>query len=141
MATTVVLHNEGAYRVPDEFGRRGRNYFLLKNQQWNHVVWEIAHLSRDQVTGVEFAYRMQGHEPGATDTVRYYVDTLDLQKVAADHSEGWTVSPGRIAYSHTGYALDRRKLAFTCDPTPSEFTLIDAATGGTDQYAPAATTD
>jgi hypothetical protein len=129
ISMSVVLHNEGTYRVPDEFGRRGRNYFLLKNQQWNHVVWEIAHLSRDQVTGVEFAYRMQGHEPGATDTVRYYVDTLDLQKVAADHSEGWSVAPGRIAYSHTGYALDRRKLAFTCDQTPSEFRLIDAATG------------
>ena len=37
------LHNAGTVKVPDEYGREGLHYFLLKNDQWNHVVVEIAH--------------------------------------------------------------------------------------------------
>ena len=129
ISMSTVLRNEGTFRVPDEYGRRGRNYFLLKNLQWNHIVWEITHLSRDRVTGIEFIYRMQGHEPGATDTVSYYIDTLELQKVMPDYYEGWKVTPGRIAYSHTGYPLDGSKIAVTSDNVPSEFTVYDASNG------------
>ena len=126
ISMSVVLRNEGAFRVPDEYDRQGRNYFLLKNQQWNHIIWEITHLSRNRVTGVEFIYRMQGHEPGATDTVQYYIDTFELQKVTPDHYEGWKVAPGRIAYSHTGYPLHGSKIAMTSDDVSSEFTICDA---------------
>jgi len=127
ISMSVVLRNEGMFRVPDEYGRRGRNYFVLRNRQWNHVVWEIAHLGRDKVTGVEFIYRMQGHEPGTADTVRYYIDTLELQKVVPDHYEGWNVAPGRIAYSHTGYPLKGSKIAITSDTIPDEFAVINSA--------------
>jgi len=129
ISMSAVLRNEGTFHVPDEYDRRGRTYFLLKNQQWNHIVWEITHLSRDRVTGVEFIYRMQGHEPGATDTVHYYIDTLELQKVTPEHYEGWNVAPGRIAYSHTGYPLHGSKIAMTSDDVSSEFTICDASTG------------
>jgi hypothetical protein len=124
----VSLRNEGTFQVPDEHDRRGRNYFLLKNNQWNQVVWEIAHLSRDDVTGIEFTYRMQGNEPGATDTVQYYLDTLELQKVDPDHFEGWNVAPGKISYSHTGYPLRGPKIAITSEEVPEEFTLTDTQT-------------
>jgi hypothetical protein len=129
ISMSTVLRNEGTFRVPDEYGRRGRNYFLLKNQQWNHIVWEITHLSRDRVKGIEFIYRMQGHEPGTTHTVSYYIDTLELQNVTPDHYEGWSVAPGRIAYSHTGYPLDGSKIAVTSDNVPSEFAVYDASNG------------
>ena len=129
ISMSVVLRNQGTLPVPDEYGRLGRNFFLLENQQWNHIVWEIAHLSRDKVTGIEFVYRMQGSEPGATNTVRYFVDTLELQKVAPDHFEGWNVAPGRIAYSHAGYPLHGPKIAITSDQVPPEFLLKDAASG------------
>ena len=128
ISMAVALRNEGTFRVPGEFNRRGRNYFLLKNKQWNQVVWEITHLSRDDVTGVEFVYRMQGHEPGATDTVRFYLDELELQTVEPDHYEGWSVAPGKIAYSHTGYALRGPKIAITSDEVPPEFTLTHTQT-------------
>jgi len=126
ISMSVVLRNDGTFRVPDEYGRRGRNFFLLKDRQWNHVVWEIAHLSRDRVTGVEFTYRMQGHEPGATDTARYYLDTLELQRVEPDHHEGWNVAPGRIAYSHTGYPAQGPKIAITGDDVGPEFSVHEA---------------
>ena len=134
VSMSAVLRNEGTFRVPDEYGRRGRNYFLLKNQRWNHIVWEIAHLSRDKVTGVEFVYRMQGHEPGATDTVRYYLDTLELQRVFPDHYEGWNVAPGQIAYSHTGYLRQGPKIAITSDAVPAEFAVINTRTADVKKY-------
>lgn len=126
ISMSVVLRNEGTFRVPDEYGRRGRHYFLLKDRQWNRIVWEIAHLSRDKVTGIEFIYRMQGHEPGATDTVCYYIDTLELQKIEPDLYEGWNVASGRIAYSHTGYPLHGSKIAITSNNDLSEFSVHDA---------------
>jgi len=124
----VLLRNEGTLRVPDEYNRLGLNHFLLKNEEWNHVVWEIPHLSRDRVTGVEFTYRMQGSEPGATDTVCFYLDQLELQKVDADHCEGWKVAPGKIAFSHTGYPLIGSKIALAGDGNAENFTVHDAET-------------
>jgi len=134
ISMSVVLSNKGTFEVPDEYGRRGRNYFLLKDRQWNHVVWEITHLSRDKVTGVEFIYRMQGHEPGATGTVRYYVDTLELQKVTPDHYEGWSVASGQLAYSHTGYPLQGPKIAIASDEMSAKFAVIDVQTAEAKEY-------
>ncbi len=107
----VKLHNEGAVKVPDNYGREGLNFFLLKPNEWNHVVWEIAHLSRDKVTGVSFVYRLQGNEPGATTTVTFDFDRLELQQVTPDHFEGWNVAPGKIALSQSGYAVGSAKSA------------------------------
>lgn len=129
ISMSVVLHNAGTLPVPDSYNRLGLNFFLLKNRQWNHIVWEIAHLSRDKVTGVDFVYRMQGNEPGATDTVTFYLDQLELQHVEADHFEGWAVAPGRIAYSHTGYAPNTIKQAFASSLEAQRFSLIEAETG------------
>jgi hypothetical protein len=124
----VVLHNEGKEKVPDSYGRSGLNFVLLEPDRWNHVVTEIAHLGRDRVTGVEFQYRLQGNEPGATTTVCYDFDHLELQKVDADHFEGWNVAPGQIAYCHTGYSTDAAKTAIVTDSADQEFSIVDAQT-------------
>jgi hypothetical protein len=124
----VVLRNEGREKVPGMYDRNGRNFILLEPDRWNHVVWEIAHLGRDQVTGFEFSYRLQGNEPGATTTVCFDIDCLELQKVDADHFEGWAVAPGRIAYCHAGYATHSLKTALGTDLPEREFSLIDART-------------
>ncbi len=128
ISMSVVLKNEGTLKVPDEYGRLGRNFFMLKDGQWNHIVWEIAHLSRDKVTGVELTYRMQGNEPGATERVCYYLDTLELQTVKPDHFEGWQVAPGKFAYSHTGYTCDGTKLALANGLNADVFELHHAGT-------------
>ena len=124
----LVLHNEGREKVPNSYDRNGRNFVLLEPDRWNHIVWEIAHLGRDKVTGVEFAYRLQGNEPGATTTVCYDFDRLELQRVDADHFEGWDVAPGRIAYSHTGYPVDAPKTAMATGLSEREFRVVDART-------------
>jgi len=121
----LVLHNEGSEKVPGPYGRNGRNHVLLEPDRWNHVVWEIAHLGRDKVTGVDFIYRLQGNEPGATKTVCYDIDHLELQEVDADHFEGWDVTPGEIAYCHTGYPADASKTAIASNVAAKEFTVVD----------------
>jgi hypothetical protein len=128
ISLSLVLHNDGAEKVPGPYSRNGLNFVLLKPNQWNHVVWEIAHLGRDRVTGVEFTYRQQGHEPGATASVTYDFDRLELQRVDADHFEGWNVAPGRIAYCHTGYEPDSEKTALASDLKAPRFQVLDAQT-------------
>jgi len=124
----VVLHSDGRLKSPGP-ARVGMNFLLLNNHAWNHVVWEIPDLPRDKVTGMEFQYRMQGHEPGAADTATFYFDQLELQRVDTDHFEGWNVAPGRIAYSHTGYPAGAAKTAVASDLKAASFQVIDQATG------------
>ena len=124
----VKLHNEGAEKVPDNYGREGLNYFLLKPDQWNQVVWEIPHLARDRVTAVDFIYRLQGNEPDATSVVQFDLDQLELQRVEADPYEGWAVAPGRIAYSHSGYSSGASKTAIGSKLPAREFKLVDTKT-------------
>lgn len=125
ISLSLVLHNDGEEKVPGPHYRNGLNFILLKNQQWNHVVWEIAHLGRDKVRGVEFTYRLQGNEPGATETVLYDFDHLELQRVDPDHFEGWQVAPGRIAYCHTGYDLKGFKNALISDLSIDRFQILE----------------
>lgn len=131
----VSLYNDGELQLPGRAGvtpgvsRLGLNFLVLENQEWNHVVWEIPDLPRDKVTRVEFQYRLQGHEPGATDTVTFYIDRLELQRVATDHFEGWDVAPGRIAYSHSGYQPGAKKVAFASDLEADTFVVITEETG------------
>ena len=127
----VVLHNDGDVKVPDAYGREGLNFFLLKPGQWNQVVWEIPHLSREKVTGVSFTYRLQGHEANGAAQVCYDIDRLELQQVVEDHYEGWEVQPGAIAFSHTGYEAGGPKSALASDLKAVSFDLINMDTGAT----------
>ena len=101
------------------------NYFLLKNNEWNHLVWEIPHMRRDRIEGFSITYRTQGHELMASDSISFYVDKLELQKVKADKTEGWDTDENIIAYSHTGYQTHAQKIAFTSNMGPTEFRILD----------------
>ncbi|MDR1200800.1 MAG: glycoside hydrolase family 9 protein, partial [Tannerellaceae bacterium] len=131
VSISLVFHNDGEDKVPDAYDRNGLNYQVLENQQWNKVYWEIAHLGREKVTGIEIRYRLQGNEPGATETARYFIDEVYLEKVDADHFEGWDVSPEQIAYNHAGYAKDYPKVAFTSEYVAEQFYLKDNTSGKT----------
>ena len=129
---SVILHNDGVVKVPGPYGgRNGRHFILLKPNQWNHCVWEIAHLDRDKITGVELEYRLQGNEPGATNTVIYDFDKLELQKVQPDYFEGWQVAPGQIAYCQAGYQPEEEKTGIASDLKSKEFSVISKETGKT----------
>ncbi len=120
----VKLRNDGLTKVPDSYGREGLNFVLLKPDAWNTVVWEIAHLSRDKVTGLEFIYRLQGNEPGATHVVCFDLDQVELQRVVPDTYEGWRVAPGSIAYCHSGYEPGAPKTGLAQNLKATEFMLV-----------------
>lgn len=128
VSLAVVLQNDGAIKLPGP-ARLGVNHLALENHAWNHVVWEIPDLPRDKVTGVEFQYWLQGNEPGASDTVTFDFDRLELQRVDADYYEGWEVAPGRIAYCHTGYRADAEKTAIASGLDAAEFEVVDHDSG------------
>ena len=130
VAISTIFHNDGEEKLPQP-GKNGLNYQVLENQKWNKVYWEIAHLGREKVTGINIDYRLQGNEPGATETARYYIDEVYLEKVNPDHYEGWNVASGRIAYNHAGYTKGYPKVAFTSEVIGQKFYLKDLTTGKT----------
>jgi hypothetical protein len=111
ISLSVVLHNDGEIKVPDGYLREGIHYYLLKPDQWNEVIWEIDHLSRDQVVGLEFVYRLQGSDVGAADSIQFDIGGITLQQVTADMSEGWLPEADAIVFSHSGYATTAVKSA------------------------------
>jgi hypothetical protein len=124
----IYVYNEGKVKIP------GGAYpvcqaAVMKNKEWNQVVWEITDLSRDSITGVKFECRRQGNEINASDTLTFYIDQLELQKVDPDKYEGWNVAPGRIAFSHTGYQTGTIKKAIASDVVASNFQVINQETG------------
>ena len=127
----LKIYNDGVHKLPALFGQEGETSLLVRNNEWNHVVWEIGNVARDKVTGLEISYYLSGNEPEATDTATYYFDHLELQRVDPDHIEGWDVWPGRISYSHTGYQPGALKKAIASGLDAGEFRVIDEQTGET----------
>lgn len=125
------IQNDGVKKLPALFGQEGETSLLLRNNEWNHVVWEIGNVARDKVTSLEISYYMGGNEPEATDTATHYFDHLELQKVDPDHIKGWNVWPERISYSHTGYQTGAPKTAIANGLDAAEFKLIDEKNGET----------
>jgi len=123
------IFNEGVEKLPALFGQEGENTIVMRNHDWNHVVWEIGNVARDKVTRLEFACLMSGNEPEAADSLTYYFDRLELERVDPDYIEGWAVWPGRISYSHTGYQSGAMKSAIASGLNAREFRLIDCNTG------------
>jgi len=129
ISASLILHNEGSHILPDNTNE-GRNESIpLKNREWNHVVWEIAPLSRDKVTALDFAYGLPKMFPDLGDKTILYIDQMELQTVVPDHVEGWDVSSGKIVFSHAGYVSGSSKTAIASDLPDHNFSLVDADTG------------
>lgn len=126
----IVLHNDGKEKVPDAYYREGVHYVTLQNDKWQQVVWEITPLARDKVTAIEIGYWVNKMLAQAGDHVAFEVARLELQRVDPDHFEGWNVAPGRIAFSHTGYAAGAGKTALSSDIAARDFTLIRVGVDG-----------
>lgn len=120
----IVLHNEGKEAVPDVYHREGIHYVTLKNDVWQHVVWEITPLARDRVTAIEIGYWVNKLLADPDDRVAFEIGRLELQRVEPDHYEGWNVAPGRISFSHTGYQSGASKTAVASDLAAREFELL-----------------
>ena len=132
VSINTLFYNDGEDKVPDVYARNGFNYQMdLENHKWNKVYWEISHLGKDKVTGIEICYFIRGNEPGATETARYFIDEVYLEKVVPDHFEGWNVQPDEIAYNHAGYVKGFPKVAFTSENVGEKFYLKDQTSGQT----------
>jgi len=125
----LTLHNDGAEKLPDMSRREGYHFVILQNRAWNHIVWEIAPLARDKVTAVDFGYAVPKAMAERGDHVVFDLDQLELERVDADHYEGWNVAPGRLAFSHSGYPAGAPKTAIASDLGANEFQLIRMETG------------
>jgi hypothetical protein len=128
-ALDLRLYNDGADKLPGLFGQEGETSLVLHNHEWNHVVWEIGNVSRDKVTGFEASYGLSGNAPGEADSIRWYFDRLDLERVEPDKIEGWDVWPGRISYSQAGYQTGAAKSAIGNGINAGSFQVIDQASG------------
>ena len=88
-------------------------------------------MARDKISKLEISGIMSGNEPESTDTLSFYFDDLELEKVDPDYIEGWSVWPGRISFSHTGYLSDSPKTAIANDLNASEFSIVEEISGQT----------
>jgi hypothetical protein len=129
ISCTLVLHNDGKHKLPDSYNEGRHESIPLKNHDWNHVVWEIAPLSRDRVTAIDFAYSLPRKFPEPGDRTSFDIDRLELQTVEPDHVEGWDVAAGKIAFSHSGYTVGAQKSAIASDLSARQFSLVDQQTG------------
>ncbi len=127
----LELHNDGTAKVPPPFGQEGLHTLVLRNHEWNQVVWEIGNVARDRVTSLNIAYGIRGSEPEAADSVSFDFDQLDLERVEEDYIEGWNVWPGRISYSHAGYPSGATKRAIASGLAAGDFELRNETTGRT----------
>ncbi len=123
------IYNDGEEKLPAPFGQEGETTVVLRNHEWNPVVWEIGNVARDEVTGFEISCLMSGNEPGAATVLTFDFDRLELQQVEPDYVEGWAVWPGRIAYSHSGYASGAAKTAIASELKAKTFQLLDPGSG------------
>ena len=124
ISCTLIVHNDGAHKLPDRYNEGRSESIPLNNHQWNHVVWEITPLDRDRVSALDFAYSLPKKFPDPGDQTILYIDQLELQKVTPDHVEGWDVAPGKIAFSNAGYPLDGTKSAVASDLKATEFSVL-----------------
>jgi hypothetical protein len=129
LSLNLTLHNEGAHLLPDDQNEGRDDSIPLRNRQWNHLVWEIPSLDRNKVTGLSFGYSLPKMLPDPGDQTVFYLDQLELQTVDSDPVEGWDVSPGKIAFSHAGYAPGTTKTAVASGLSSRQFSLIDEITG------------
>ena len=129
ISCSLMLHNDGAHKLPDRYNE-GRNESIpLVNHEWNHVIWEIAPLDRDRITALDFAYSLPKKLPDPGDRTVLYLDQLELQLVDADYTEGWEVAPGRIAFSGSGYSIGASKSALASDLPAGDFSVLRQDTG------------
>jgi len=131
ISCSLVLHNDGAHKLPDRYNEGRHESIILKNRTWNQVVWEIAPLDRDRVTALEFAYSLPKKFPDPGDQTILDIDRLELQKVEPDHVEGWDVASGKMAFSHSGYRRGSAKSALASGLAAREFSVVNLDTGGT----------
>jgi hypothetical protein len=94
--------------------------------RWVQVLWEIDYFPRDSILGFEICQTCTGYDRESGEPwVTIDFDSLELQKVAPDHYEGWDIPAGEIVFSHTGYRPADKKVALAAAGADHKFFLLD----------------
>ncbi|MCL2739379.1 MAG: glycoside hydrolase family 9 protein [Bacteroidales bacterium] len=96
---------------------------LLPNT-WNRVNWEIADIERDAVERMSVSLLLPGCPPEALPTVKIYFGEIRAEKVQADDDWGWELKD-RIAFCHSGYLPNMKKIAIAQNVTDKNFRLYN----------------
>ena len=120
----IVLHNDGKEKVPDNYGREGIHYVTLARNGWQQVVWEIEPLARDRVTMLEIGYWVNKMLAAPGDHIAFEIGRIELQKVTPDVHTGWSIAPGKIAFSHVGHEPGAAKVAIANGLNAVDFSLL-----------------
>lgn len=106
----------------------GAHLVNVKKGEWQHVVYQIEELPRQAVTAIRLYSDIKGRNLSKRDSIHYDIRNLRLEQVAVpEQTCGWQVSPGRIAYSMSGYLSSGRKTALVSG-RGGRFKLIDELT-------------
>lgn len=124
----VTLRDQSKEAISQVHVREAGHNVTLRSGDWTHVVWEIPHQLREHVTAIEFRPWVNKRLPAPGDAAVYEIGPIELQRVAADHFEGWDVAPGKIAFSHSGYLPGAPKTAIASGLGAAEFRVMRAGT-------------
>jgi len=109
------------------FGNPGKTQLhapsLLPNT-WNHVTWEISDIERNAVENLSISPFLGGCPPEALPTLKVYFGEIRAEKVEADDDSGWELKD-RIAYCHSGYLPEMKKIAIAQNVTGKNFRLYN----------------
>ena len=109
------------------FGNTGKSLThapsLLPNT-WNHVIWEVPDIDRNAVERFGISPFLGGCPPDALSTLKVYIGEIRAEKVEADDNLGWELKD-RIAYCHSGYLPEMKKIAIVQNITGEKFRLYD----------------
>lgn len=120
----VVMHNDGAVKVPDRYNREGTHVITIMKDGWQQIIWEIDPLARDKVTRIEVGYFVNRILSEPTDRAAFEIGRIELQRVEPDVHTGWALGAGKIAFSHSGYQANDAKSAIASGLNATSFDLV-----------------
>ena len=98
---------------------------LLPNQ-WNRVTWEISDIERNAVENLGISPYLGGCPPEALPLLKVFIGEIRAEKVEADDDYGWELKD-RIAYCHSGYLPNMKKIAIAQHLRDKSFRLYDTS--------------
>lgn len=96
---------------------------LIPNQ-WNHIVWEISSIERNDVDHISITPFLMGCPPEAKKEIEVFVNCVSAQKVKPTYDKGWNLE-NRIAYCHSGYDTYARKKALVQESKEFYFSIYN----------------
>lgn len=121
----LTVYNEGEHPMPAPGRFEGQHFVNVYPKKWQHLVWEIPDIYRDNVTGLSVNIMLTGSPKGASQHMKLYVDDMRLEKVQAENTRGFDLRKNGIAFSNSGYRIGTRKQALAQNLSDSRFELLD----------------